>query len=107
VGRAEPVSTAAKVVEYMRGGFDELPLNEQFYVIVLNRKNRPMGRHRVTVGTQTAALAHPREVFRIAVMASAAAIICVHNHPSGVMPHPVLCRTAPWFHSEDGHRHAA
>lgn len=82
-GPAEPVGNAQAVVEYMRGAFDELPLNEQFYVIVLNRKNRPMGRHRVTVGTQTAALAHPREVFRIAVMASAAAIICVHNHPSG------------------------
>jgi DNA repair protein RadC len=82
-GPAEPVGNAAKVVEYMRGAFDELPLNECFYVIVLNRKNRPMGRHKVTVGTQTAALAHPREVFRVAVMASAAAIICVHNHPSG------------------------
>jgi DNA repair protein RadC len=82
-GPAETVSNASAVVEYMRGGFDELPLAEAFYVIVLNRKNKPMGRHRVTVGTATAALAHPREVFRIAVMASATAIICVHNHPSG------------------------
>jgi len=82
-GAAETVSNATRVVEYMRGGFDELPLAEAFYVIVLNRKNKPMGRHRVTVGTATAALAHPREVFRIAVMASATGIICVHNHPSG------------------------
>jgi len=35
------------------------------------------------VGTATAALAHPREVFRIAVLASASSIIAVHNHPSG------------------------
>ena len=82
-GPAEAVSSAERVVEYMRGGFDELPLAESLYVIILNRKNKPLGRHRVTVGTATAALAHPREVFRIAVMASAAAIICVHNHPSG------------------------
>lgn len=82
-GPVETLSTAQKVAEYMQGGFDELPLQEAFYVIVLNRKNRPMGRHRVTVGTATAALAHPREVFRIAVLASASAIICVHNHPSG------------------------
>lgn len=82
-GPAEPVSNAAKVVEYMRGGFDELPLAEQFYVIVLDRKNKPLGRHRVTVGTATAALAHPREVFRIAVLSSACAIIAVHQHPSG------------------------
>jgi DNA repair protein RadC len=53
------------------------------YVIALDRRNKPMARHRVTVGTATAALAHPREVFQIAVMASVAAIVVVHNHPSG------------------------
>ena len=31
----------------------------------------------------TASLVHPREVFRPAVVAGAAAILCVHNHPSG------------------------
>jgi DNA repair protein RadC len=67
----------------MRGSFDESPLAESFYVIILNRKNRPMGRHLVTQGTATAALAHPREVYRIAVLASAASVVCVHNHPSG------------------------
>jgi DNA repair protein RadC len=82
-GPAETVSNAVKIVEYMRGGFDELPLAESLYVIILNRKNKPMGRHRVTVGTATSALAHPREVYRIAVMASAAAIVVVHTHPSG------------------------
>jgi DNA repair protein RadC len=35
------------------------------------------------VGTATAALAHPREVFRVAILANACAIVCVHNHPSG------------------------
>lgn len=34
-------------------------------------------------GTLTAALVHPREVFRPAILASAAAIVLVHNHPSG------------------------
>ena len=82
-GPVEALSNAERVVEYMRGAFDELPLQEAFYVIALDRKNKPLGRHRVTVGTATAALAHPREVFRIAVMASACAIICVHSHPSG------------------------
>jgi hypothetical protein len=47
-GPAEPVSNAARVVEYMRGGFDELPLAESFYVIVLNRKNKPYQRPRKT-----------------------------------------------------------
>lgn len=56
---------------------------EKFWVLCLNRKNRLIKRVEVTSGTATAALAHPREVFRAAVRESAACIICVHNHPSG------------------------
>jgi DNA repair protein RadC len=37
----------------------------------------------VTVGTLNASLVHPREVFKAAILANAAAIICAHNHPSG------------------------
>lgn len=82
-GPMEALSTPAKVVEYMAGAFDEIPTQEAFYVVCLDRKNKPLGRHRVTLGTATAALAHAREIFRIAIMASATAVICVHNHPSG------------------------
>jgi DNA repair protein RadC len=56
---------------------------EKFWVLCLNRKNRLLKRIEVTSGTATAALAHPREVFREAVRTAAAAVICVHNHPSG------------------------
>ncbi|HWD40979.1 MAG TPA: JAB domain-containing protein [Fimbriimonas sp.] len=82
-GPQEVLNRADKIVEYMNGAFDEAPVAEMFYVVCLTRKNRPLGRHRVTVGTATSALAHPREVFRAAILASAAAIVCVHNHPSG------------------------
>ncbi len=78
-GPQEVVNTADKIVQYMAGAFDEAPVAEMFYVVCLNRKNRPLGRHRVTLGTATAALAHPREVFRVAILANACAIICVHN----------------------------
>jgi DNA repair protein RadC len=37
----------------------------------------------VTTGTATSALAHPREIFRIAIRESASAIVVAHNHPSG------------------------
>jgi DNA repair protein RadC len=37
----------------------------------------------VSVGTLTASLVHPREVFREAIRSAAAAILLVHNHPSG------------------------
>jgi DNA repair protein RadC len=82
-GPQELLSNAEKIVEYTKRAVDDAPVVEMFYVVCLTRKNRPLGRHRVTVGTATAALAHPREVFRAAILASAAAIVCVHNHPSG------------------------
>ena len=56
---------------------------EKFWVLCLNRKNRLLKRIEVTSGTATAALAHPREVFREAVRECASAVVCVHNHPSG------------------------
>ena len=37
----------------------------------------------VSEGTLTASLVHPREVFRLAITESAAAVIVLHNHPSG------------------------
>jgi DNA repair protein RadC len=56
---------------------------EKFWVLCLNRKNRLVKRVEITSGTATAALAHPREVFRAAIRESAAALVCAHNHPSG------------------------
>lgn len=56
---------------------------EKFWVLCLNRKNRLLKHIEVTSGTATAALAHPREVFRAAIRESASAIVCAHNHPSG------------------------
>jgi DNA repair protein RadC len=56
---------------------------EKFWVLCLNRRNRLRKRVEVSSGTATAALAHPREVFRAAIRESAAAVVCAHNHPSG------------------------
>lgn len=56
---------------------------EKFWVCCLNRKNRLIKLVEVTSGTATAALAHPREVFRAAIQYGATAVVCVHNHPSG------------------------
>lgn len=56
---------------------------EKFWVLCLNRKNRLIRQVELTSGTATSSLAHPREVFREAVHHGAAAVVCVHNHPSG------------------------
>ncbi len=56
---------------------------EKFWVLCLNRKNRLLRHVEVSSGTVGSTLVHPREVFREAISASASAIICAHNHPSG------------------------
>ena len=56
---------------------------EKFFAIYLNAKNRVIGYEVVASGTLTEVSVHPREVFRGAILASAAALIVGHNHPSG------------------------
>lgn len=56
---------------------------ECFFVLTLNQKLRVIDRYLIAVGSLTECLVHPREVFRPAIMDGAAAIIAVHNHPSG------------------------
>ncbi len=57
---------------------------EVFWVLLLNAKNRLLGEPvEITRGLLDSSLAHPREIFRDAVRAASAAIVMVHNHPSG------------------------
>ena len=57
--------------------------NEEFYVLVLDAQNGLREEVKLTSGTLNASLVHPREVFKTAIDYRAAAIIVVHNHPSG------------------------
>jgi DNA repair protein RadC len=72
-----------KVVEYLRSAFEENPMQEAFYCVYLERKNHPLGRHLISLGTVSSTLVAPREVFRGAILAGASALIVSHNHPSG------------------------
>jgi DNA repair protein RadC len=74
----EPSSAAAKF-EALIGGKDR----EHFVVLHLDTRHRIRGYETVSVGSLNAAIVHPREVFKGAILANAAAIICGHNHPSG------------------------
>lgn len=56
---------------------------ERFGVVMLDSKLRLIRAETLSVGTLDASLAHPREVFRAAALASASAIAVFHNHPSG------------------------
>jgi DNA repair protein RadC len=59
------------------------PERECFAVIILNTRRRIRGHHLVSIGTMDTILVHPREVFRLAIAASASALVLAHNHPSG------------------------
>jgi DNA repair protein RadC len=56
---------------------------EHFVCITLNGANEVIEKRTITVGLLNHSLVHPREVFADAITDRAAAIICVHNHPSG------------------------
>jgi DNA repair protein RadC len=72
----------ALVHELMSGELAGLA-QETFHVLLLDGKHRLRRKQRISEGTLTTSLVHPREVFAPAVRERAAAVICVHNHPSG------------------------
>jgi DNA repair protein RadC len=51
--------------------------------LMLNTRRRVTGHNLVSTGTLDTCLVHPREVFRVAIVNNASAIILMHNHPSG------------------------
>ncbi len=56
---------------------------EVFGVLLVDTRNRVTAMHVVSMGDLSGTLVHPREVFKCAILGSAAAIIAFHNHPSG------------------------
>ncbi len=56
---------------------------EHFYCLMLDTKHRILREEHVAVGSLSESVVHPREVFKAAISESAAAVIFVHNHPSG------------------------
>ena len=77
----------AKAAEYWRLNIAMNPYFnsecECLVVLILNTRRHVKGHQLITIGTLDTALAHPREIFRTAIVASAAAIILMHNHTSG------------------------
>ena len=83
-------SETAEIVA--RGIFNRLDADKEHFVVMgTNNKNQINGYKEVSTGTSTSSLVSPGEVFLAALRLRAAAIICVHNHPSGVMHSSGLC----------------
>jgi DNA repair protein RadC len=72
-------ATAAAVVSDLLAGWDR----EAFVCLWVDTRHQPIGAEVVAVGTLDECHVHPREVFKGALVAGAAAVIVAHNHPSG------------------------
>jgi len=82
--RGSPCRSATDVLPVARAIYATLDADkEHFLLLVLNNKNRVNGFKVISTGSLTASLVHPREVWRSALHLCAAAVIFVHNHPSG------------------------
>lgn len=76
------LDTPERVAELFREETREFRV-EVFQVLLLNTRRRLIRVERLSQGTLDTLLVHPREVFRAAISANAAALIVLHNHPSG------------------------
>ena len=78
------ISSPEDATEIAAKHFEDMASDrEVFSVILLDVKNRVIGINVVSIGSLTASVVHPREVFKAACLANAASIILTHNHPSG------------------------
>jgi len=79
--------TPQRAADYWRLHVEDNPYYnpecECFVILLLNTRRRVKGHQLLTIGTGDMLLVHPREVFRLACITSAAALILMHNHPSG------------------------
>ena len=72
------------IVEVFEDVFSMSELAEEMMIMAcLNTKNEVVGLFKVSQGSLNASIAHPREIFKRAVLANANSIILGHNHPSG------------------------
>ncbi len=75
---SSPADVAGILQEYFRDKD-----REEFLIVLLNTANVITGLSQISVGGLAASVVEPRQVFKVAVLANAAALILAHNHPSG------------------------
>jgi DNA repair protein RadC len=78
----EPLSSPEDVFHHFKNKLQK-EKREIFFVVLLTNKNRKIREVKISEGSLTASLVHPREVYNPVIRESAAAVVFVHNHPSG------------------------
>ena len=89
--RVQLVRDASVAKKAIRGAQDVVKLckdmrkldREHFRAIYLDARNGLLGMETIAIGSLNASIVHPREVFKAAILLNAAALVLVHNHPSG------------------------
>mgnify|MGYP003488247965 CR=1 FL=1 len=79
---AEKIASPAEAARYFRRRIHD-DAREHFIALYLDGRHRAIADAIVSIGTATASLVHPREVFQPAIGIGACALLVGHNHPSG------------------------
>ena len=86
----DTLDTPQAVNAYLRAQLPGSPVYhpdvENFLVVYLSTRRKPIGWSVISTGTLDTILVHPREVFKGAIVANAAAIVLGHNHPNEAPP---------------------
>ena len=80
----EPVNSPDKVVRLVHELLKDYD-REAFAVINFQTNLQPINMNIVSIGALNASLAHPREILKSVVLSNAAAVMLIHNHPSGMV----------------------
>ncbi|WP_308415522.1 JAB domain-containing protein [Sporanaerobium hydrogeniformans] len=79
---ARRIQSTSDADELVRQFLDELD-REAMIVVALNTKSEPTCLQVISIGSLSASIVHPREVFKVAILSNAYSILLAHNHPSG------------------------
>ena len=83
VGKLNSARDAARLFQGYREAMRLPTSKEAFLVACLDTRHQCLAIETVSIGSLSASIVHPREVFRPAVVLAASAIVIAHNHPSG------------------------
>ncbi len=78
------VTSSGTAYELIRGTLSDL-LHEEFWLLLLDRGNRLIGKVKISMGGMHGTVADPKLIFNHCLIRKASSIILVHNHPSGQM----------------------
>lgn len=77
-------TSASQVFEHLNLDYEFRNIRKEYFMaLLLDGKNRILKRVQISEGSLNQSIVHPREVFNVAVRDSAAALILLHNHPTG------------------------